>query len=292
MCLTGISLRYRHSVPGIAFRPEEVDWSAKHFTSTLDHLPGLPSIHEHFSYVTYPRFGEMGRDMFFSIRTGKAGLGDDLLYVYVATTGAYVFVGTHLKGVHNNPYVHGMDYRDGKLHVTWVYRGFVHYDGWDDPLDTKHKQQAGPNGAENNHDMCYAYSDDMGYTWRNGSGDIIASLREGGSVRPDSEGIVAFKIPKGSSLTNQEAQVVDQDGGVHVLNRDSVDGELLWKHYYKPLNGRQSPGSRNLVQICAETVRRNLDPKSNLQGERSKARPTGRNHIRGPRRRATRSRVM
>ena len=177
----------------------------------------------------------MGEDLFLSIRTGKAGLGDDLLYVYRAKEGRYTFVGTHLKGVQNNPYVHGMDYRDGVLHVTWVYRGFVHYDGWDDPLDTKHKQQAGPNGAENNHNICYAYSDDGGHTWRNSNGTIIAS--NGGSVCPDSEGIVVFEIPKGSGLTNQEAQAVDQEGGVHILNRDSTDGELAWKHYYRSPKG-------------------------------------------------------
>jgi hypothetical protein len=34
-------------------------------------------------------------------------------------------------------------------------------------------------------------------------------------------------------LTNQEAQAVDHAGGVHVLNRDNLDGELLWRHYYR-----------------------------------------------------------
>lgn len=238
------SLRYRHSIKGVALAPEDVEWTTDLFTPTLDHLPGLSSTHEYFGYVTYPRFGFMGDDMFFSIRTGKAGLGDDLLYVYNAKAGRYSFLGTHLKGVQNNPYVHGMDYRDGRLHVTWVYRGFVFYEGWDDPLDTKHKQQAGPNGAENNHNICYAYSDDGGSTWKNKDGKVIASLEQGGSVRPDSDGIVAFEIPNGSGLTNQEAQAVDQDGGVHVLNRDTMDGELLWKHYYLSPKGMSSCNER------------------------------------------------
>lgn len=131
----------------------------------------------------------------------------------------------------------GMDYRNGRFHVTWVYRGFVHYEGWDDPHDTKHKQQAGPNGAENNYGLFYACSDDKGYTWENGQGKVIASLKDGGTVKNDCEGILAFDIPKGHGLTNQESQAVDQDGGVHVLNRDTMDGELLWKHYYRTPEG-------------------------------------------------------
>lgn len=170
------------------------------------------------------------RNMFFSFR--------DHLYVYQASLGRYYPTSTHLTGVQSNPYVHGLDYRNGRLHITWVYRGFVHYEGWDDPAGVKHKQQAGPNGAENNYNICYAYSDDEGHSWRNGKGDVIASrITTTNSIRNDAPGIVAFDIPKGHSLTNQESQAIDQYGGVHVLNRDSMDGELLWKHYYRSTDG-------------------------------------------------------
>lgn len=138
----------------------------------------------------------------------------------------------------NNPYINGLDYRDGRLHITWTYRGFVWYEGWDDPLDAKHKAQAGPNGAENNYDIRYAYSDDLGATWKNGAGVTVADLAKGESVNPDAEGIVAFSIPKNSGLTNQESQAVDHQGGVHVLNRDKTGGQLQWKHYYRPLAGK------------------------------------------------------
>lgn len=235
----GGSLRYRYSAAkGLAKHPERFEWKPDLFTPTLDHLPGLPSTHKHFGYVTYPRFGPMGDDLFCSFRDGKAGLGDDHLYLYSSAAGRFRYVGAHLTGVRSNPYVHGMDWRDGRLHVTWVYRGFVAYDGWDDPLDTKHKRQAGPNGAENNHDICYAYSDDKGSSWRNGRGEVVASLEAGGTVRNDCEGIVAVEIPKGRGLTNQESQAVDPEGGVHVLNRDDLGGELLWKHYYRSPEGK------------------------------------------------------
>ena len=181
--------------------------------------------------------------MFCSFRDGKAGLGNDYLYLYKADTGHFYYVGAHLTGIQSNPYVHGMDYRNGRFHVTWVYRDFVQYEGWDDPTDTKHKQQAGPNGPENNHDICYAYSDDQGYTWRNGDGDIIASLKDGETVTNKSSGIVAFDIPKGRGLTNQESQAIDPKGGVHVLNREyhHSSGDQLWTHYYRaPADGKWS----------------------------------------------------
>ena len=189
--------------------------------------------------MTYPRFGFLGDDMFCSFRDGKAGLGNDYLYIYRGSTGRFDFVGAHLTGIRSNPYVHGMDWRGGKLHVTWVYRGFVHYEGWDDPLDAKHKQQAGPNGSENNHNVCYAFSDDKGSTWRNGAGRVIADLTKGGTIDNDAEGIVAVEIPKHSGLSNQEAQAVDQEGGIHVLNRDALDGGecRMWKHHYRSPDG-------------------------------------------------------
>ncbi|KAI0444399.1 hypothetical protein F4803DRAFT_549204 [Xylaria telfairii] len=237
-------LRYRHSTVGVATRPEEVIWGAELFTSTQSTLAGLasPEMVELLSYITYPRFVTRGRDLLFTFRTGKAGLGDDHLCVYTASSaddakpGGYEFLGTHLKGVRNNPYIHGVDASaDGqRLHTTWVYREFVPYDGWDDPLDTKHKTQAGPNAATNNRDICYAWSADGGVRWRNRASAVVADLERGESILPSAPGIVAFQIPKGSGLINQEAQAVDPEGGVHVLNRDSLDadGVVRWRHYY------------------------------------------------------------
>ncbi|KAI0377539.1 hypothetical protein F5Y04DRAFT_176118 [Hypomontagnella monticulosa] len=236
-------IRYRHSKPGVAQTPESFPWSASLFTPHLSRLPGLGEEHDELlSYVTYPRFVQLGNALLFSFRTGKAGLGDDHVALYSAQDGSstygYSAPRTNLKGIDSNPYIHGLDFRGGRLHATWVYRGFVWYEGWDDLQDTKHKQQAGPNSGENNHDICYAYSDDQGASWCNGAGEVVADLRKGESVRNDSAGIVAFEIPKGSGLSNQEAQAVDHEGGVHVLNRDKLDGEMRWKHYYRSPEGK------------------------------------------------------
>ncbi|KAK4202895.1 hypothetical protein QBC40DRAFT_251593 [Triangularia verruculosa] len=235
-------LRYRYSCRNLGLKPAEFSWTSSNFTATLDYLPGLPASHQPFHYVTYPRFCAAGPDLLFTLRDGKAGLGNDHLYLYSSASGHFSYVGQHLTGIRSNPYIHGLSYRSGRLHVTWVYRGFVHYDGWDDLADTKHRQQAGPNGAENNHDLCYAYSDDLGKTWKNGQDKVISSEGFGpNTIDNDSEGIVAFHIPKGSGLTNQESQVVDLEGGVHILNRSSLPvgsdegtvDTVRWKHYYK-----------------------------------------------------------
>ncbi|KAK8065008.1 hypothetical protein PG997_011755 [Apiospora hydei] len=244
-------LRYRHSTPGLATDPESFSWSARHFTPTLHHLPGLESSLPHaelLSNITYPRFGQLGADLWFSFRTGKAGLGDDHLYLYSASRSTYsplcdvvadatavTATTPFLKGIQNNPYIHGLDARDGTLYVTWVYRDFVWYAGWDDPADTQHKQQAGPNSAANKPGPVLR-------AWRNGAGDVVTDLGRGESITPSSPGVTAFRIPKGSGLTNQEAQAVDRDGGVHVLNRDCLSSsqtddngkkEVRWKHYYR-----------------------------------------------------------
>ncbi|KAJ3454145.1 hypothetical protein MRS44_018039 [Fusarium solani] len=228
-------LRYRVSVPNLALSPEDFAWRTEQFSSSIDHLPGIPSDHPLLQEVTYPRFGCLDKDMFLSFRTGRAGLGSDHLFVYSGESSTYKCLGTNLTGIMNNPYVNGIDYRDGKLHITFTYRGWIHYEGWDDPLDTKHKQHSGPNGIGNNYDICYVYSEDQGVTWKNGAGDVIAVLTDpfSNSVRPDSPGITAFSIPKHTGLSNQEAQVVDHAGGVHILNRDRTSGLQMWKHYYR-----------------------------------------------------------
>lgn len=235
----GISyrLRYRYSVEKIAICPEEFEWDTKHFSPTIESLPGLLEPLGLLDYISYPRFGPLGENLWFSFRTGKAGLGDEVLCVYTAITGTYTLRGMVLKGVQNSPYVHGFEYRNTRLFVTWVYRDFVWYDGWDDPYDVKHKQQQGPNSAANNHDICFAYSDDDGIVWKNGANEQIADLSKGESISPTSPGIIAFNIPKDSGLSNQESQAVDHDGGIHILNRDQLDGEQKLKHYYRSPDG-------------------------------------------------------
>ncbi|KAK5653986.1 hypothetical protein OQA88_7662 [Cercophora sp. LCS_1] len=262
-------LRYRVSVPGVATDPEKFKWDADLFTPTLDALPGIDRDHIPFGYITYPRFCAAEKELFLTFRDGKAGLGDDHLYVYspvtttantaavaeTAKTGdgqgvekGWTYLGPYLHGILSNPYINALSYspptprsrsfttdpkdpdggaqeEHGTLHVTLTWRGFVPYEGCHDPLDTKHKQQAGPNSAYNNHNICHTYSTDLGRTWRNTEGTIIANLANDEAVSCESEGVTVFEIQKGSGLINQEGQAAFRED-VHVLMRERYDHHL------------------------------------------------------------------
>lgn len=50
-----------------------------------------------------------------------------------------------------------------------------------------------------------------------------------GPILPTSPGILAYKTSADNKgITNQESQAVDSEGGVHVLNREEVDGLERW----------------------------------------------------------------
>lgn len=91
-----------------------------------------------------------------------------------------------------------------------------------------------------NHDLAYAYSEDLGSTWKNNDGEELGS-----TVRPGSPGIHVFEIPQNSGILNQEGQTVDNSGRVHVVNREIVDGTLTWLHYWRD---EQGSWTRNPIQ--------------------------------------------
>lgn len=245
-------LRFRISNHGAALRPAEVKWETSLFSKVYDSLPGLSSTL--FKSISYPRFIAAESDLLFEARTGKAGAGSDILCHYLHTSKEYSFRGTYLVGVNNNPYVNGLTFSSGRLHVSWTYRDFLAYEGAEDVANETHKAQAGPNGPENNFNLNYAFSDDSGMTWWNSVGAIIAlsagaPLREGSpsttsdqgqghdypeGVLPSTEGIVVQQIPKYSGIMNQESQCVGLlTGGFHVLNRDKTSGKEQWRHYMR-----------------------------------------------------------
>lgn len=157
----------------------------------------------------------------------RAGEGSDILYRYSSTAHKYTYLGQYLTGVKNNPYVNGFDYRLNRVHVSWCYRNFVAFESTD---PNAHKQQAGPNGPCNNHDLNYAYSEDVGQTWKTSTGKILASIQGDetfgaqNSIMPGADGVRVFDIPMGSGILNQEGQAADWDGGFWALNRELLAG--------------------------------------------------------------------
>jgi len=179
----------------------------------------------------------------------RAGQGSDILFHYSSKTRTYTYLGQYLTGISNSPYINSIDYRLSRLHVSWCYRNFI-------PIppssNNAHKQQAGPNGPENNYDLNYAYSADLGHTWLSSSGEVLARLgsedEEERSILPGKEGARVFEIPMGSGILNQEAQCADWEGGFWVLNREKRGGEEKWIVYWRDVEGMFR--SLGLVIVC------------------------------------------
>lgn len=193
----------------------------------------------------------------------RAGEGSDVLYRYSSATHKYTYLGQYLTGVKNNPYVNGFDYRLNRVHVSWCYRNFVAFELLD---PNAHKQQAGPNGPCNNHDLNYAFSDDLGKTWKASAGRILASIQGNetfgaqNSIMPGADGVRVFDIPMGSGILNQEGQAADGDGGFWALNRELLPGPVgvseHWMVYHRDVAGRKIA---QLSWIMRLTLERELD---------------------------------
>ncbi|KAH7918465.1 hypothetical protein BV22DRAFT_1076219 [Leucogyrophana mollusca] len=241
-------LNYRVSVPGVATDPANTTWAPALFGPVLDYLPGLETLDKsvYFINITYPRFlvippyasvgssvsGPDGSaaDLLLEMRVGRSGLGDDWLYRYVPEEG-WALTGRYLEGVNNNAYINGIDFDSkGVLQTTWTYRDYVNDTGQDVAVE------AGPNGPENNHDMDFAYSPDLGFTWYNNWGQPICNTSAQAPILPNSPGITVFSIPKYGGILNQEAQIIDSAGRMHVLNRENTTGSELWYHYWRATN--------------------------------------------------------
>ena len=118
--------------------------------------------------VTYPRFiPTPAGSLLFSYRYGSSGGGDEMLLEYSGVTrtwsnvGQYTtrtgsYTGTLGTGTDRNAYFDDTVFDDqGRLHATWCWR------------ET-------PDGGSN-HDLNYAYSDDVGRTWKNNQGTTVAT---------------------------------------------------------------------------------------------------------------------
>jgi hypothetical protein len=171
-------------------------------------------------------------------------------------THKYVYLGQYLTGISNSPYINGLDYRQSRLHVSWCYRNFVQFDASASP--EAYKQQSGPNGPENNYDLNYAFSEDMGEAWKSSDGRVLAILgsKEVGvemTIKPAADRARVFEIPMHSGILNQEGQAVDWGGGFWALNREKVEGEEKWLAYYRDVAGTQL---HSAYMLCTDWKRK------------------------------------
>ncbi len=196
-------LNYTRSRAGWTSDPPQVIGAA-------DFEPRQPVVENAPQRVTYPRFFN-GPDetLYFFYRSGGSGAGNIALFEYDAADGAWQMISDRLFGseglyppwndsTSRNAYMHDLLFdRQGRLHITWVYREVAR--SW-----------------ASNHDLHYAYSDDQGRSWKNNAGQKIADTRSGERIVLDSPGIVVYDIPVFSWLMNQCAMTLDSRNQPHV----------------------------------------------------------------------------
>lgn len=222
------TLHYRHSLQPVADNPARHKWTPELFSPVLDHLGG-PQI----ANVTYPSFSTDGKHFVLYLRlNGGSGAADSNYFEYqggkwlINDEASAKLIDKKWSGGDKtvNAYLHGLVFHNGRRYLTWC---------WRDTPD-----------ARTCHDLCFAYSDDQGTTWKNNDGKVIGE-RGGKPITADSPGVAAIEIPPGSSYQNGGSMVVDDDGRVHVL----MQGEKG-----KPVHFQRDPKSKTWSRQKASTL--------------------------------------
>lgn len=227
-------LNYRVSKQGAAHNPESVQWNKDIFgpvTHTLGSVAPAPR-------VTYPRFfpAPNGNLMLY-YRSVTSGNGDGMLEEYdgkkhdwtpglgkVIARDIGTFTANGRESSCRCPYMNSLSYAGSRLHASWV---------WRDRFERT--------DPHNQHDLCYAYSDDDGRTWMNSSGKLIGTTGKD-FIHLDSPGLVAASIPVGSGLTNQNTHFAYPDGCIHVVARQSTKPNIGRRYFH---NWRNKDGQWN-----------------------------------------------
>jgi BNR repeat-containing family member/F5/8 type C domain len=207
------AIRYTRSVPGVADKPNRVDWSSTLFERTRTSIPGAPDAPVTY---TYPQFEMVRGRMLLTWRDGGSDNGRQALLRYDdAAAGTWTFLGlfTSGAGTYTNRYgsstsrygyLHGWSVNpvNGNIEIgfTWRERGSA----WCAP------------GSVGNHDLGYAYSPDGGMTWLNNDGVRIGATGTDDLISIDDPHVVVEQ-PIDRGLINQEAQAFDSRGQLHVM---------------------------------------------------------------------------
>ncbi len=224
-------LNYRVSRIGAAHRPKSVEWNSDLF-GPIRHTLGSV---EPASRVTYPRFipAPNGNLMLY-YRAVTSGNGDGMIEEYDGnrhdwTAGLGKFIARDggeytAEGEVSSkrcPYMNSLSYAGQRLHATWV---------WRDLFERTH--------PVNQHDLCYAYSDDHGRTWFNSAGQIIGKTGTE-FIHLDTPGLVVSEIPTHSQLTNTNTHYAYPDGRLHVVlsRRSEATAERSYHHHWRSKDG-------------------------------------------------------
>ena len=158
--------------------------------------------------VTYPEFHNLSNGkLLFCYRSGASGRGNMVMKLYDVPTQKWTSLQNNLIDGENQRSAYWQICVGKKgIYISWVWR-----ESWD---------------VSTNHDICYAFSDDDGKTWQKSTGEkynlpITEKTAE-----------IAWKIPQNSSLINQTAMTVDEDGNPYIANYWAVNGVPQYKIVY------------------------------------------------------------
>ncbi len=238
------TLHYRSSRFPVAADPTAYAWSEDLFGKDQDNLGGPKIIS-----VTYPGFTSDGSSLVLYLRlNGGSGSADSHFFSYdagkwhVNTEAASKFIDKNWFGGDHTvcAYPHALVIHNGRRHLTWC---------WRDTPD-----------ASTCHDLCYAYSDDQGETWRNNDGQEIG--KTGTSyITADSLGVAVWEIPPGTKYVNGGSMTVDQTGRVHVLMRGEDSSPIYfernpstrkWTRHKSTISGALVAGMGDSLYVLSE----------------------------------------
>ncbi|MBB5351255.1 hypothetical protein HNR46_001491 [Haloferula luteola] len=197
----GHTLRYRRSIAGLCTTQKDA-WGAGMLQAEQNWIVSLSQVQ---TEVTYPQFvPSPDGGLTFVWRNGSSGNGDQFFSHYQPATSNWStptrFIersGNYNGSASRCPYINGFDYApDGSMHVTWTWR---------------------EGAGSSNHDICYAYSEDRGVTWKNTAGAVVADTSLGEDIDLNTPGISFKPTDLNQLLINQQTQCVDEDGRVHAM---------------------------------------------------------------------------
>lgn len=146
------------------------------------------------SSVTYPQFYNLpDGKMLFMYRDGASGNGNLVINRWDPVTRTWTRLHSNLldgQGQRNAYWQATVD-RQGRVHLSWV---------WRETPD-----------VATNHDMCYAYSDDGGLTWKKSDGTPYTTPITAATAE------YAWYIPQNSELINQTSMATDAQGRPYIV---------------------------------------------------------------------------
>lgn len=158
--------------------------------------------------VTYPEFHNLPNGkLLFCYRSDASGRGNMVMKSYDVKTRKWSSLQNNLIDGQNKRSAYWQIFVSQKrMYLSWVWR-----ESWD---------------VSTNHDICYAFSDDNGITWKKSNGEKY--------TLPITEATaeIAWEIPQKSSLINQSAMTVDKKGNPYIASYWSETGIPQYKVVY------------------------------------------------------------